>query len=78
LDFQFALLGLATFLIRTERCIRLATAMASSSSSAGGVARATFELENEVVTLDPRSDSIFLYDDAQQAKIRDEAPWKKE
>jgi hypothetical protein len=52
--------------------------MASSSSSAGGVARATFELENEVVTLDPRSDSIFLYDDAQQAKIRDEAPWKKE
>ncbi|UZJ53565.1 hypothetical protein CBS101457_002885 [Exobasidium rhododendri] len=50
----------------------------ASSSSAGGIAQATFELENEVVTLDPRTDSIFHYDDAQQAKIRDDAPWKKD
>lgn len=50
----------------------------ASSASAGGIAQATFELENEVVTLDPRTDAIFRYDDAQQAKIRDEAPWKKE
>lgn len=48
--------------------------MASSSA----IAQATFELENKVVTLDSKTDAIFRYDDAQQKKIRDDAPWKKE
>lgn len=42
------------------------------------IAQATFDLQNDVVTLDPRTDDIFRYDDVQQAKMREEAPWKRE
>lgn len=46
--------------------------------SSASIARQTFELANDVVELDAHSDSIFVYDDLEQAKIRNEAPWKKE
>ncbi|KAH0445958.1 hypothetical protein IEQ34_025209 [Dendrobium chrysotoxum] len=46
--------------------------------SSASIARQTFELANDVVELDAHSDSIFVYDDLEQAKIRNEAPWKKD
>lgn len=50
----------------------------AAAASSSGIALATFDLHNDVITLDPKTDAIFRYDDAQQKKIRDEAPWKKE
>ncbi|PWN52586.1 Mov34-domain-containing protein [Violaceomyces palustris] len=41
-------------------------------------ARKRFELENQVITLDPSIDSIFHYDAADQRSILNAAPWKKD
>lgn len=56
------------------------SAQASSSKMANDatIARKTFELNNEMIELDPRTDSVFNYDEQQQAKIRNDAPWKAE
>ena len=50
----------------------------SSSSSSARLAQKQFELENNVVTLDPRTDAIFHYDNDEQVRIRNDAPWKRE
>ncbi|XP_059461605.1 COP9 signalosome complex subunit 5a-like [Corylus avellana] len=59
----------------------------SSSSSAYtssqiGIAQKTWELENNIISMDtptanpdPASDAIFYYDDAAQAKYQQEKPW---
>lgn len=47
-------------------------------NSSSGIALKTFELSNDFVELDPATDTIFAYDEAEQARIRNEAPWKKE
>lgn len=58
--------------------VDMMNAEASSSKIANDaiIAKKTFELNNEMIELDPRIDSIFHYDEQQQAKIRNEAPWK--
>jgi hypothetical protein len=45
---------------------------------AATTARQTWELENDVVELDPRTDAIFHHDPAEQRRILAEAPWKRE
>ena len=50
----------------------------ASTSAGSQIALSTFDLNNDIVTLDPKTDAIFRYDNAEQAKIRNEAPWKKE
>lgn len=47
--------------------------MASSSN----IAQKTFELNNDVLEIDP-ADEIFKYDAALQKKIDKESPWSKE
>lgn len=45
------------------------------------IAQATFELENNVQTIDADSesfDSIYLYDSEEQQAILDAKPWKNE
>ena len=56
----------------------------SAGPSAGGpipadavMAQRNFELNNDMITLDA-SDSIFHYDSAEQRRIGDLKPWKKE
>ncbi|PWN92101.1 COP9 signalosome complex subunit 5 [Acaromyces ingoldii] len=51
---------------------------APSSSSSARLAQKQFELENNVVTLDPRTDAIFHYDNDEQVRIRNDAPWKRD
>lgn len=46
-------------------------------SSSSNTAQKTFELLNEVRSLDP-NDEIFLYDVEEQKKLVKAAPWKKE
>ena len=51
-------------------------AMASSAA----MAKQTWELENNIVSMDPQqpsdaSDAIFYYDEAAQAKFQQEKPW---
>lgn len=52
--------------------------MSNGASSSSTIARQTFELANDVIELDARSDAVFSYDEAQQAAIRNAAPWKDE
>lgn len=42
------------------------------------VSQKTFELNNDVVIVDPSVDRVFQYDADQQRRLLNEAPWKKE
>lgn len=55
----------------------MATAGPSTPSSAA-VARSTFELNNEMIELDPAKDAVFHFDNIEQKQALDAAPWKKE
>lgn len=52
--------------------------MAVQPSSSSSVARATFELNNDMVTLDPAKDSIFHHNEQEQKEILKQRPWKDE
>ena len=56
----------------------MATAGPSTSSSSAAIARSTFELNNEMIELDPAKDAVFHYDNTEQKQALDAAPWKKE
>jgi COP9 signalosome complex subunit 5 len=54
-------------------------AAASSSAPSGGMAQATFELNNDIVQLDASTlDSIFAYDTEAQRAILRAQPWKSD
>ncbi|CAO1627444.1 unnamed protein product [Parajaminaea phylloscopi] len=53
-------------------------ALPASSSSSTAIARATFELNNDMLQLDPAKDSIFHYDAQHQRSILNASPWKKD
>lgn len=42
------------------------------------IAQQTFELENNVVTLDPATDAIFHYNNDEQRAALNDAPWRRE
>lgn len=42
------------------------------------MARANFELNNDMIDLDPAKDAIFHFDNDQQKQALNAAPWKKE
>ena len=49
-------------------------------ASSAAMAKQTWELENNIVSMDPQqssdaSDAIFYYDEAAQAKLQQEKPW---
>ncbi|RVX12093.1 COP9 signalosome complex subunit 5b [Vitis vinifera] len=49
-----------------------------SFTSSASMAQKTWELENNIASMDAPSadsDSIFFYDDAAQAKFQQEKPW---
>lgn len=48
---------------------------AAASSS---TARAAFELNNDMLHLDPAKDAVFHFDAQQQRSVLNAAPWKKE
>ncbi|CAO1630333.1 unnamed protein product [Sympodiomycopsis kandeliae] len=51
---------------------------AESSSSSSRIAKTTFELENDIITLDPAKDAIFQHDVQQQREALQQAPWRKD
>jgi hypothetical protein len=42
------------------------------------IARATFELSNNIVTVDPAQDQIYRYNNEEQVQMNQEKPWTKE
>lgn len=60
-----------------EPPLRVSSAMAASSSSSA-TAKANFELNNDMIQLDPAKDSVFHFDAQQQKEVVNSAPWKKE
>lgn len=48
-----------------------------SSSSSSSIAQKTWELENDIVPMEPcpQTDSIFYYDESVQSKFQQEKPW---
>lgn len=52
--------------------------MASSTSTSASIAQKTFEMENEMVTLDPNVDGIFRYDKDADRQAMNQKPWKTE
>jgi hypothetical protein len=48
------------------------------SASSSTIAQKTFELNNDMITLDPNKDAIFHFDNDQQKQALNAAPWKKE
>ena len=61
-------------------------ASSSSSSSSAALARQTWELENNIISVDPAtlsglsngSDAIYAYDEASQAAIQQQKPWSRD
>jgi hypothetical protein len=47
------------------------------SSSGSSTARKTFELNNDVITVDP-IDALFAYSREEESVLEDQDPWKKE
>ncbi|PWN29538.1 Mov34-domain-containing protein [Jaminaea rosea] len=56
----------------------MANAGPSGSSSSASMARANFELNNDMIDLDPAKDAIFHFDNDQQKQALNAAPWKKD
>lgn len=52
--------------------------MEGPSSSSSAIAQATFELNNDMMTLDPIRDNVFHFDEQQQKEALNARPWKKE
>lgn len=48
------------------------------SMDEAAIAQQTFELENNVVTLDPATDAIFHYNNDEQRAALNDAPWRRE
>lgn len=42
------------------------------------IAQKNWELENNIITIDPDQDSLYFYDADQQRAIGSERPWKSE
>jgi hypothetical protein len=51
-------------------------ALAAAMAAGAATARATFELENAVQTLDAETDSLFRYDAAAQRATEQQRPWR--
>ncbi|PWN20609.1 Mov34-domain-containing protein [Microstroma glucosiphilum] len=47
-------------------------------STSSSIAQKTFELNNDMITLDPHKDAIFHFDNDQQKQALNAAPWKKD
>ncbi|CAO1630425.1 unnamed protein product [Jaminaea pallidilutea] len=50
----------------------------AASSSSSATAKANFELNNDMIQLDPAKDSVFHFDAQQQKEVVNSAPWKKD
>lgn len=69
---------LTHILKHTAAKMSAAAGPSNPSASSSSIAQKTFELNNDMITLDPHKDAIFHFDNEQQKQALNAAPWKKE